>query len=234
MTATSTTAPGAPTFDGATWRADTGAHLRAESQNAYAHLRALQVRGKIHIPGAYAGTVASTRVHAPAAGFATQIYADTDASVGYCNMRRAPTLRVRARRTGGSRNTHPLIRYKPTRGFAEVEREEHGRGLYIREGYHLEPCPGDAHGPGGGYIDNCGVCMPLWGQVVRPDAPANAEPVVAAPMGTAWPAVDDVTGADIAALQHAAEIVARVAQTRDGAHCVVELMRCVARLRGAQ
>ena len=31
-----------------------------------------------------------------------------------------------------------------------------------------KPCTGEAHhGPGAGYIDNCGVCMPHWGTVYR-------------------------------------------------------------------
>jgi hypothetical protein len=35
------------------------------------------------------------------------------------------------------------------------------------DGYHFEDCTGEAHS--NAFIDNCMVCMPMWGQVVVQD-----------------------------------------------------------------
>lgn len=185
-----------------------------------------------------------------------------------------------------SANERKHVSDKPRRGFALAADHEGRKGLYVRKGWHLERCPGEAHSPEvGGMIDNCTLCAPLWGCIAVSDSEAAgrdaATDIVAAAkprcegcfgkgkppgciIGTCrecdgtgearrFAVVDDATAnavadehigpelsandatsLEIAALQHAAEIVARVAQTRDGAHCVVELMRCVARLRGAR
>ncbi len=46
----------------------------------------------------------------------------------------------------------------PKRGFDL--REWHGFKYYVRKGYRLVPCPGEAHR--NAHIDNCMVCAPLW------------------------------------------------------------------------
>lgn len=58
---------------------------------------------------------------------------------------------------------------RPKRGFVKLE----GRDLYIRKGFVLVPCTGEAHGPNGAYIDNCGICAPLWGEVAVPEGCAS-------------------------------------------------------------
>lgn len=35
--------------------------------------------------------------------------------------------------------------------------------IWLRNGYHHEPCPGQAHSEPN--IDNCGMCSPLWGVI---------------------------------------------------------------------
>jgi hypothetical protein len=145
-----------------------------------------------------------------------------------------------------SANERKHVRTHSTRGFVAAPDHEGRKGLYVRKGWHLEACPGEAHSPEvGGMIDNCTLCAPLWGCIavadVVDDATANAvaDKHVGPPKSSlfdvlAASAKVDAVALDVETLQRAAEIVARVAKTRDGAHCVVELMRCVARLRGAQ
>lgn len=44
----------------------------------------------------------------------------------------------------------------------------------LADGFHLVPCPGEAHSAeAGGHIDNCGICAPRWGLVVVPVKYAN-------------------------------------------------------------
>lgn len=46
-------------------------------------------------------------------------------------------------------------------------REREARAHWVRDGFHLERCTGDAHS--NAFIDNCGQCMPLWGTVAVPN-----------------------------------------------------------------
>ena len=55
---------------------------------------------------------------------------------------------------------HPNVRTRPTHGFVESAEDP---GTFVRRGFHLVPCDGEAHS--NGYIDNCSCCMPLWGWV---------------------------------------------------------------------
>ena len=59
------------------------------------------------------------------------------------------------------------VSHDPKRGFIRVERPGQC-AVYVRKGFHLVPCPGDAHGPNGAYIDNCMLCAPLWGDIAIP------------------------------------------------------------------
>lgn len=54
------------------------------------------------------------------------------------------------------------------RGFVLTTRDDRAP-TYVRKGFHLVPCPGEAHDPGvGGMIDNCSICAPLWGEIAIP------------------------------------------------------------------
>lgn len=39
--------------------------------------------------------------------------------------------------------------------------------IWVRDGYHLEACNGDAHS--NPHIDHCARCMPRWGFIAVPD-----------------------------------------------------------------
>ena len=57
-----------------------------------------------------------------------------------------------------------------TRTQAESHARLLGRAFRpCRDGYHFEPCPGEAHSNPN--IDNCMVCAPRWGVVMVPDKP---------------------------------------------------------------
>ncbi len=57
------------------------------------------------------------------------------------------------------------VRERPTRGFIEVI-DGRDRVHYVRKGWSLKPCGGEAHSPEvAGRIDNCARCAPLWGLV---------------------------------------------------------------------
>lgn len=49
----------------------------------------------------------------------------------------------------------------PERTWYEVQRDD--QLYYVRRGYVLIPCDGEAHKPGNGYVDNCSLCAPAWG-----------------------------------------------------------------------
>lgn len=50
-------------------------------------------------------------------------------------------------------------------GFRVVQ--VRGSDYWVRAGYRLEDCPGEAHR--NAHIDNCSRCAPLWGVIVTPD-----------------------------------------------------------------
>jgi len=61
------------------------------------------------------------------------------------------------------------VSHDPKRGFVEQQRRNGAlRNVYVRKGWHLVPCDGEAHQPGGAFIDNCMICAPLWGDVAIP------------------------------------------------------------------
>lgn len=39
------------------------------------------------------------------------------------------------------------------------------QGHFVRDGYHVEPCTGEAHS--NAFIDHCGCCAPRWGWIVK-------------------------------------------------------------------
>lgn len=57
------------------------------------------------------------------------------------------------------------VSHGPKRGFVRVERGNR-RPVYVRKGFHLVPCDGEAHTSA--YIDNCMLCAPLWGDIAIP------------------------------------------------------------------
>jgi hypothetical protein len=58
------------------------------------------------------------------------------------------------------------VSVEPKKGYYEVNRDH--LTVYVKRGYVLIPCYGAAHQPGGGHIDNCGVCLNgPWGWVAK-------------------------------------------------------------------
>jgi hypothetical protein len=71
--------------------------------------------------------------------------------------------------TGGAMAFVPL---NMTRREAEKQlatRPILSSGQLCRDGYHLIPCPGQAHS--NAHIDNCSQCAPRWGWVMVKDNP---------------------------------------------------------------
>jgi hypothetical protein len=49
----------------------------------------------------------------------------------------------------------------PTRTWYEVHRDH--QTLYVRRGFVLIECNGEAHQPGNLDVDGCSLCAPFWG-----------------------------------------------------------------------